>query len=579
MIAVVSGRRGFTGTVSFRWLILIGLAMPVMWMLWSAWTSRWLTDDGFINVRVVRQILDGNGPVFNVGERVETTTSVLWLACLVVGKLLFFWVPVEWVAVILGISMTVAAVALATITGRRAYGTPHLLPMGAIAYVALPPAAVFATAGLEMGLTLLWISGWYLLLVRTAGRGGRGQLAAAFVLGLGPLIRPDLIVMSVLGIAALLVLEWRAGLARVAAITAAAAALPLAYELFRMGYYGNLLPNPAYVKEATTPNWLQGWEYLKDFNRPYWVWVPALVGSIAGGVAWRGVRSARLRVAIATPAVAGITYGIFVIRGGADFMHARMLLPVWFALLLPIAAVPLQRGTLCLSILMLLWAAVPIAAGGPPYDLIGPHGITNERNFWVGTLRNPVTVDDFAPTAFVQFGHAAREWFASGHRDVAVFALASWSSQPVGPQAPPFVQRGVFACCTIGMTGVAAGDGVYIADECGLASPIGSRLTINHRGRPGHEKILQPAWIFAMFGDPQTEPKMIGDGKVSVTAADVELARRALRCPTIQRMLARARAPLTVERIKDNVLESVTDFTDRIDRDPAKQLARCSTAE
>ena len=46
------------------------------------WQRRWTNDDGFINFRVVGNILAGHGPVFNVGERVEAFTSPLWIALL-----------------------------------------------------------------------------------------------------------------------------------------------------------------------------------------------------------------------------------------------------------------------------------------------------------------------------------------------------------------------------------------------------------------------------------------------------------------------------------------------------------------
>ena len=46
------------------------------------WQRRWTSDDGFINFRVVCNILAGHGPVFNVGERVEAFTSPLWIALL-----------------------------------------------------------------------------------------------------------------------------------------------------------------------------------------------------------------------------------------------------------------------------------------------------------------------------------------------------------------------------------------------------------------------------------------------------------------------------------------------------------------
>jgi len=559
----------FQERVGRHWPVLIALAIPVVLILVLAWTHRWMTDDGFIYVRVVHQIFDGNGPVFNAGERVEAATSPLWLLCLVVGKALFFWLPVEWVAVLLGIAMTVVAVALTIVSAGRAYHTWRLLPIGILAYVVLPPAAEFATAGLEMGLTLLWIAGWYVLLLHAADQPeGRPVLVAAFVLGLGPLIRPELAVVSVLACVTLFVFNRRPTPRRFGAAAASALALPAIYELFRMCYYGNLLPNTAYTKEATASNWAQGWEYLKDFNHPYWVWVAALILVVAA-VSWRRVPGMR-RLALATPAVAGVVYGTFIVRGGGDFMHARMLLPAVFALQLPVAAVPLRCSTLALLGAIVLWAAVPLAAGGPHYSGIGPHGINNERNFYVGKLGNPVTLDDYASNKLVFLGRAARRRSESGQRFVDQF-LKTWSaSQPLDPRAPAFAQHGVYAIAAIGMASVAAGDKVYIADHVGLASPIGSRIEITKRGWPGHEKSVRPSWIFAMFGDPQA-PAPEG-----VSAKEISDARKALGCPAIQQMLQRARAPLTLHRTVLNVAQSFTAFSTRIDPHPTKELARCS---
>ena len=45
---------------------------------WGAWERRWIADDGLIVLRTVRNLLAGNGPVFNAGERVEANTSTVW---------------------------------------------------------------------------------------------------------------------------------------------------------------------------------------------------------------------------------------------------------------------------------------------------------------------------------------------------------------------------------------------------------------------------------------------------------------------------------------------------------------------
>ena len=45
---------------------------------YGAWQRRWIADDSLIVLRTVRNLLAGNGPVFNQGERVESNTSTLW---------------------------------------------------------------------------------------------------------------------------------------------------------------------------------------------------------------------------------------------------------------------------------------------------------------------------------------------------------------------------------------------------------------------------------------------------------------------------------------------------------------------
>src|SRR5262249_19918073 len=55
-----------------------GVAFTVVVFACGAWARRWIADDGLIVLRTVRNLLAGNGPVFNAGERVETNTSAAW---------------------------------------------------------------------------------------------------------------------------------------------------------------------------------------------------------------------------------------------------------------------------------------------------------------------------------------------------------------------------------------------------------------------------------------------------------------------------------------------------------------------
>ena len=134
--------------------------------------------------------------------------------------------------------------------GKKALGFTLLLPLGSIIYISLPPARDFATSGLENGLVIFWIAClWCMFLAwtrrdpaRTDWQARTAFLFLAFVAGLAPLIRPEI---TVLGALVLLVLfcapiGWRLRVGMVVA----AAVVPVGYQIFRMGYYAVLVPNP-----------------------------------------------------------------------------------------------------------------------------------------------------------------------------------------------------------------------------------------------------------------------------------------------------------------------------------------------
>jgi arabinofuranosyltransferase len=183
----------------------------------------------------------------------------------------------------------------------------------------------------------------------------RGAWPVAFVLGLAPLVRPDLALFGLLVAVALVVLEARRGWLRLVGLAVVAAAVPLAYEVFRAGYYGLLVPSTALAKEASTARWRQGGYYLLDLVTPYLLWIPVsvlLVGVLAllGGRRRTGVKVSR-RACLATVAVVAVLVlgsallALYVTRVGGDFMHGRMLLPSLFCLVLPVMAVPFTRFT------------------------------------------------------------------------------------------------------------------------------------------------------------------------------------------------------------------------------------------
>ena len=56
--------------------------LPVVIVLVQGLRYRCVVDDGFIYLRVVRNVVEGHGPVFNLGQRVEAYTGPLWVGVL-----------------------------------------------------------------------------------------------------------------------------------------------------------------------------------------------------------------------------------------------------------------------------------------------------------------------------------------------------------------------------------------------------------------------------------------------------------------------------------------------------------------
>ena len=529
----------------------------------AGWQRRWVSDDAFITLRCVRNLLEGNGPVFNAGERVEASTSTAWELVLAVVGVTRGIVPLEWWSVVLGLAMAVAGLALGQLgalrllaTGDTAGGTdgPRIaVPLGALVVVAIPPFWDFATSGLETGMAFGWLGLCFWGLVRAGDRAAPTVPRwLAVAIGVGPLVRPDLLVPA-LGFAALALLLQRT---RRVALLAWMAALPAAYELFRMAYYAALVPNPAMAKEASRAWWSQGRDYFTDFVGPYWLWLPVVACAVAAALLLHRADWTRLALAL-VPVAAGLLHALFVVRVGGDFMHARLLLPSLFMVLLPLMAVPASRAVAAPALVVAVWAVVCGVAlrahdGLPADDLI-----LDERAFYVAAAKskNPVTLNDFKAFANDGAGRAVKARADAGERRLLAAEVPDgWAYDEPLPDAAAeqfIARRG-----NVGVFGYAVGSDVYVADVFGLGDPLASRLHLGPRGRPGHEKYLPLNWHLAQFGGPDAAMSPTPQTFEAATAEEVAAARRAIECTDLDDVLDAIRKPLTPSRALRNIASS-----------------------
>src|SRR5262249_35511131 len=149
-----------------------------------------------------------------------------------------------WVALLASLTAAIAAFVVAGhATAVRHRGQAGLfIPVGLLAAAALTPFWDFSTSGLEMGLVWLWIATCWVALVSVARSEtitGRQRLLSVIVIGAGVLVRPDLGLMMVCFAVAWFVLVRPR---RIVHDLAWMFALPLLYQIFRMGYYAALVP-------------------------------------------------------------------------------------------------------------------------------------------------------------------------------------------------------------------------------------------------------------------------------------------------------------------------------------------------
>ncbi len=296
-------------------------------------------DDGFISLRYADRLLHGQGLTWSDGGRVEGFSNLLWtLGCSVLGAMR---VNLVLAARMLGVGSALAALAALARSVR-----PDLSPIrasltfaaGALALVSAGPFAVWTIGGLEQPLVaalLLWGVVETARLPSTAPRAWRSLLPAGVPFGLLAWTRPDGALFGVVIAITLGLLDATATQSdRRARLQAAARAgrllaFPLAFVVaqlaFRLAYYGEWLPNPAFAKLAfTAERAREGWVYVLTSVS---VHINTVLLASAAVVPAVQDRAARRRIALAcAPLAAWLLY--VVVIGGDIFPARRHFVPV-----------------------------------------------------------------------------------------------------------------------------------------------------------------------------------------------------------------------------------------------------------
>lgn len=527
----------------------VGRYWPEVVLFCGSLDRLWITEDAFISFRSVENVVQGCGPVFNCGTRVESYTHPLWLGVLVVLRLISGRDLLPLVSAITGILFTVGGFLLI----RRAHErftpprTQGMVPVGYAMMACLPVLWDFASSGLETGLSFGWIGAVTWILSASAREGlsptkteergvSKASSAYFFILGLGPIIRPDLAVVSAISLG---VIGWRYRLFKSPLgplkMAISGGALPIGYQIFRMGYFALLYPNTALAKEGFLARWDQGWLYLWNLVTTYYLLFPPIIALFCLGMAIRHKVANPGCRALASLSVAGLCYGLAIVRIGGDFMHGRMLLPAVMLIGASLAWVRIPKHRLLhrwVTVALGAWCVfVVLFATSPDRGQIGKHGIVDERWYYthIATIRRPLSLADF------------------NHNPLYRQGLIFKKTTQEGASAVYFGN--------IGISGMVAGLKTVIIDPMGLNDYLSSHIRLTTRGRPGHEKFASAAWFLARYPQGYVPPSSMKDqfGRVS-TPRDILAARSVLeRAEPVAALIQAVTEPMSLGRFIENV--------------------------
>ena len=249
-------------------LLIIPVALAsVTLLVIQAVRASWLTDDALIAFRYADNLASGRGLVFNIGERVEGFSSLLFI--LVLAPLRAMGIAPAAAARVLGIGGSVVELlALVFLAFRVTRSAGAALAAGAL-LATDRIVTVWSTGGLETSFHASLVFVAFALMVHFRDRPDRGVWPLASIHLLVTASRPEGVAYLVLYLGALAYQLRRAELdvvrnmARALLITLGMQAIVYG---FRLAYFHSLVPNTYRAKVEGVPDLAMfGWGYAEQF--------------------------------------------------------------------------------------------------------------------------------------------------------------------------------------------------------------------------------------------------------------------------------------------------------------------------
>lgn len=443
-VSSVSARREDPAPDTFRALELPLLIFFSVLVLRSAW----ICDDARITLRVVQNLLNGDGLVWNIGQRVQVYTHPLWMATLIPAV----WLTGDTYLTPMALNLIAAAGSVAILLKRIGHQGWNLI---AALVLCFSVAFVdYATSGLENALSFLLLA----LLCDRYFRSGPQTTLPSFLrttllFSLILLNRMDLLVLAGPIWAAIALCAVRALGLRRTIFAALFGMVPFAaWIAFSIIYYGFPYPNSAYAKlghgvpqgEITS----QGFIYLLDSLTRDPVTLTAILLATALSC------NARRLSPNAPVALGMLLYVVYTVHVGGTFMSGSFLAAPLLLAACIISRIPTQPATPRLAAAAALVVLIGLAA--PAHTLSAVAATLPEQSQWNYLTTNGITHERYF------YAHAN--------------GLAGASRREIAERMHPYRQandvRRVTFMTSVGQGGLVSGPRAHIIDRVAVADAL-----------------------------------------------------------------------------------------------------------
>ena len=325
-----------------------------------AWINRFIQDDAFISFRYAKNLVKGWGLVFNKGERVEGYTNFLWTLIISI-PVKIGWNPIIF-SYIIGILFFVITLYFTYKLSNLIFDSRLLSLLTVFLLGTNYTMSCYATGGMETQMQTAIVVISYFLCLKCFTRKtlkNSGWMLLSILLAISILTRPDSVLFVLVILSALIFihkggeLTTKTQLSNYLFLIIPFLLITGVYLIWKLDYYGSILPNTYYAKAAGQTSIISGLKYTGWFLTTYWLFPFLLILLIFLKEFFSGM-DIKINILLFTI----LLWTFYVIKVGGDFMEFRFFVPILpfiFIILVRIINKLIQSAKLKLVFILLIF--------------------------------------------------------------------------------------------------------------------------------------------------------------------------------------------------------------------------------